>query len=114
LRKIFIMPTLFEYFGLSFFFNANDHEPVHVHIEKGTRRKGDTKEIKAVFVIREGIFDSIRYEEIKGRRPLSPADMKLADELLLAKKEEILKNWTDFYVLRKSISPTIITKRLKK
>jgi hypothetical protein len=107
------MPTLYEYFGLTFFFNADDHEPIHIHIEKGTRRQGDTKEIKAVFIINEGVFEAIRFEEIKGRRPLSTSDVNLAEELLLAKKDEILKSWTDFYVLRKRISPTIITKRLK-
>ena len=107
------MPTLYEYFGLTFFFNSNDHEPIHIHIEKGTRRQGDTKEIKAVFVIKEGVFESIRYEEITGRRPLSASEINLAEELLLAKKDDILRSWTDFYVLRKRINPTIITKRIK-
>jgi hypothetical protein len=25
------MPKIYEYFGIVFFFYANDHEPVHVH-----------------------------------------------------------------------------------
>ncbi|MDE5638996.1 MAG: DUF4160 domain-containing protein [Odoribacter sp.] len=26
------MPILFYYLGLRFFFYANDHEPIHVHV----------------------------------------------------------------------------------
>lgn len=27
------MPEIFRMFGLRFFFYANDHKPVHVHVE---------------------------------------------------------------------------------
>ncbi|MCB9328285.1 MAG: DUF4160 domain-containing protein [Lewinellaceae bacterium] len=29
------MPTIFRQDGFRFFFYSNDHEPVHVHVEKG-------------------------------------------------------------------------------
>ena len=29
------MPTVFEIFGLRFFFFSEDHAPVHVHVVKG-------------------------------------------------------------------------------
>lgn len=29
------MPVIFRFFGLKFFFYANDHEPVHVHVTRG-------------------------------------------------------------------------------
>lgn len=29
------MPTIFEIFGLRFFFFSGDHAPVHVHMVKG-------------------------------------------------------------------------------
>lgn len=29
------MPTIFEIFGLRFFFFADDHYPIHVHVVKG-------------------------------------------------------------------------------
>ena len=29
------MPTIFEIFGLRFFFFSDEHEPVHVHVIKG-------------------------------------------------------------------------------
>ena len=27
------MPKIYEYFGIVFFFYANDHEPIHVHVQ---------------------------------------------------------------------------------
>jgi hypothetical protein len=27
------MPKIYEYFGLIFLFYANDHEPIHVHVQ---------------------------------------------------------------------------------
>ena len=29
------MPTIFEIFGLRFFFFADDHKSIHVHVTKG-------------------------------------------------------------------------------
>lgn len=29
------MPTVFELFGLRFFFYSDDHPPIHVHVERG-------------------------------------------------------------------------------
>ena len=29
------MPTIFILFGFSILFDANDHEPIHVHVVKG-------------------------------------------------------------------------------
>ena len=28
------MPTVFELFGLRFFFYSDDHPPIHVHVER--------------------------------------------------------------------------------
>ena len=27
------MPKIYEYFGIAFLFYANDHEPIHVHVQ---------------------------------------------------------------------------------
>lgn len=29
------MPTIFDLFGMRYFFYAGDHEPIHVHLENG-------------------------------------------------------------------------------
>ncbi|MFI3262944.1 MAG: DUF4160 domain-containing protein [Rikenellaceae bacterium] len=29
------MPTVFEIFGMRFFFFANEHQPIHIHVVKG-------------------------------------------------------------------------------
>ena len=32
------MPTVFELFGMRYFFYAGDHEPMHIHLENGDGR----------------------------------------------------------------------------
>lgn len=32
------MPTILEIFGLRFFFYANEHLPIHVHLQNGEER----------------------------------------------------------------------------
>lgn len=31
------MPKIFEYFGFIFYFFSNEHEPIHVHVQKGDK-----------------------------------------------------------------------------
>ena len=57
---ILVMPTLFFYLGLRFFFYSNDHEPIHVHVSSG--------DAEAKFCIEpEIVLDFVRYltEKIK-------------------------------------------------
>ena len=37
-RKIIDMPTLLMIFGLRFFFYLNEHQPIHVHIERNGKK----------------------------------------------------------------------------
>ena len=102
------MPTLYKYFGLSFFFYANEHLPIHIHIEKGNRAA------KAVFVMNNGKLDNILLTKIPGAEMLTPSETNSAKELLETKQEEIVKFWTDFFVRNKKDFKTItITKRVK-
>lgn len=32
------MPEVFRFYGFSFFFYSNEHEPVHIHVRKGTAK----------------------------------------------------------------------------
>ena len=50
------MPTLFEIFGLRFFFFANDHEPIHIHAEKEENRV--KKALSIVRTYREDIINA--------------------------------------------------------
>ena len=75
------MPTIFELFGLRFFFFANEHEPIHVHVVKGQ----DNAKIE--------IEPEIR---LKYNHGLKAQDVKRA--LMLAKmyKSEILETWEKY------------------
>lgn len=39
LLNLLILPKIYEYFGLIFYFWSNEHEPIHVHVTKGGRGK---------------------------------------------------------------------------
>ncbi len=101
------MPKIYQYFGMSFYFWANEHLPIHVHIEKG-----DTEAV-AVFIMDKGKLADIKINKRRGRKMLSPADESEARKLLFAKQDIIVKRWTDFYVTFTPIRPITITKRIK-
>lgn len=44
------MPTIFIFFGYRFLFYSNDHEPMHVHIEKdGKKAKYNLEPVEQVY-----------------------------------------------------------------
>lgn len=76
------MPTIFEIFGLRFFFFSDDHNPIHVHVIKGD---DDAKieiepEIKLVY-----------------NRGLKAQDVKRALNLAKMYKDEIVKVWKEYH-----------------
>lgn len=76
------MPTIFEIFGLRFFFFSDEHQPVHVHVVKGdARAKIETyPEIKLVY-----------------NKGLKAQDLKRALELAEMYKEEINETWKRYF-----------------
>lgn len=76
------MPTIFEIFGLRFFFYSNEHRPIHVHVAKG---EDDAKiEIES---------------EIKliSNHGLKAKDVKRALDLVRIYKEEIVEVWHQYH-----------------
>lgn len=76
------MPTIFEIFGLRFFFYSDDHAPIHVHVVKGD---DDAKiqidpEVKLVY-----------------NRGLKAKDLKRALELAEMYKEDIVDVWNKYH-----------------
>jgi len=101
------MPKLYEYFGLAVFFYSNEHEPVHVH----GRYQG--REMRAVLVIVNGAVVEVRYEEVRGKRPLGGD--QLADFKVLVEHyaEDIVQKWADYFVWHRAVRPLTITRRIK-
>lgn len=72
------MPTIFEILGYRFFFYANEHLPIHVHVEKAGG--------KAVFQIEPEVklLKSINFKS---------KELVVAEE----KKAEIITKWNEFF-----------------
>jgi hypothetical protein len=101
------MPKLYEYFGISVYFYAGEHLPVHVHGRYGT------SETVAEIITAEGRIISFRYRKVSNRRPLSGKARSHFVELVEAKAPEILQKWADVFVLNKQVKSEIITRRIK-
>lgn len=101
------MPKLYEYLGISVFFFASEHLPVHVH-----GRYGEL-ETKAEIITREGKVVSIRLCRVSNRRPLDAKARRHFIEFVHVKAEDILKKWNDVFVLNKTVKPEIITRKIK-
>ena len=101
------MPKLYEYFGLIIMFYANEHDPVHVH------GKCQGREMRAELVIIDGLISEIRFMRQPGRQSLSDSEQRYFEEIVSAKADDIVLKWIDFFVLHKSITPEVISRRLK-
>ena len=99
------MPTIFEYFGFVFKFYSNEHEPIHVHVQKGGAE-----------VIVEIIIDDAEIVEIRQRnskaQPFSENDLKIASSFVEKYAPEIVNKWIDFFVLKKKIKKTNIKDKI--
>ncbi len=101
------MPKLYEYLGITVFFFAGEHLPVHVH-----GRHGES-ETKAKIITANGKIVKIRLCRVANRHPLSGKVRKHFLELVSAKAQDILKKWSDVFLLNKIVHPEIITRRIK-
>lgn len=100
------MPKIFEYFGFIFLFYSNEHEPIHVHVMKDGH--------EAIFEI---ILDNGELVEIQRRAsnkmpPLSEKDSATAEAFVKKYYKNIVDKWVNFFVYKKRIRSTKITKKL--
>lgn len=76
------MPTLFEIFGLRFFFFSNEHEPIHVHVENGDGR------------IKVQLTPTI---EVVDGRGMKAKDIKKALTIIELYQEDIMNTWQKYF-----------------
>lgn len=100
------MPKIFEYFGFIFLFYSNEHEPIHVHVMKD--------EHEAIFEI---ILENGELVEIDRRTsskipPLSEKDAATAEAFVKKYYKNIVDKWVNFFIYKKRIRSTKITKKL--
>lgn len=101
------MPKLYEYFGLVFLFYSDDHDPMHLHVQAGSR------EGIIMLIILEGKLVELRWRAKRGASMLHEKEKRDAESFVRAMKDDIVEKWTAFYVEHKRIKPVRITRRIK-
>lgn len=101
------MPKIYEYFGFIFFFFSNEHEPIHVHVMKSG--------CQTVFelILMDGELQEIRTRSETGYPLLNEKDKATAEEFIRAYYKNIVEKWMNFFVLKKRVRCTQITKKVK-
>ena len=75
------MPTILVIFGLRFYFYADEHLPIHVHLENGDG------------LAKIELDPKIKLLENKG---IKPKDIKRAMSIVEQYKEEFIEKWKEF------------------
>ena len=99
------MPTIYEYFGIVFKFFSDEHEPIHVHVQRAGK--------EAVFelILENGKLVEIRQRETSANT-LSERGTKTARRFVEKYADNIVEKWVNFFVYRKRIRLTKITRKL--
>ena len=100
------MPKIYEYLGLIFFFYANEHLPIHVHVSKAER------ESKIELVFEDGKIKELVAKKVKGRMELSDTELKDAKKFIKKFYMGIEKKWIEFFVLRTKVKCDVISKKI--
>ena len=100
------MPKIFEYFGFIFYFYSNEHEPIHVHVQHGG------KESVFELVMMDGKLTELRIRAKHGVDPLSNKDQRTASEFIEKYHKNIIDKWVRFFVMKKAVRSTNITKKI--
>ena len=100
------MPKLYEYLGITIFFYANEHEPIHVHARKGEY------ESKAEIIMMNGKVEEIVIRNVGGRTPLKGKELKNLKVFLQYYADTIVSKWIDYFVYHKDLDFERITQKL--
>ena len=76
------MPTILNIFGLRFFFYADEHLPIHVHLENSDGLAKIGLEPKIILIENRGI---------------KPKDIKRAMTIVEQYREEFIEHWKKFH-----------------
>lgn len=76
------MPTVFVLLGFRFYFFANDHEPIHIHISKGG------SEAKYNLIPKIRLIKNLGFKK---------SELKIIEAVTEENKEIIIEPWTDSF-----------------
>ena len=76
------MPTLLILFGLRFYFYANDHQPIHIHVEgaDGEAKFELENEVKLIY-----------------NKGLKNKDLRLAESIIEENRENFIEQWKNMF-----------------
>ena len=100
------MPKIYEYLGFIFFFYSNEHEPIHVHVIKSG------KPTAFELILSDGVLVKIRRRKESGYNLLDEKDAIQAEDFIKAYYKNIIDKWMNFFVLKKRVRCTLITKKI--
>ena len=100
------MPKIFEYFGFIFLFYSNEHEPIHVHVMK------EGPEAIFEIMLENGELAEVRRRTSNKIPPLSEKDAATAEAFVKKYYKNIVDKWVNFFIYKKRIRSTKITKKL--
>lgn len=100
------MPKIYEYFGIIFFLYPNDHEPIHAHAISGGN--------ETIFELHfeNGQLKEIKTRKKRGKEHLPKAKMEQAKAFVEEFAVQIAEKWYRFYILKETIAPEKITKKI--
>lgn len=98
------MPKIYEYLGIIFFFYSNDHNPIHVHGQKGEF------ESKANFIIENGEIVEIEIVNIKGKKPLKDKDLLNFKIFVSTYHFQIADKWKAYFKENKKVKFEVINR----
>lgn len=100
------MPKIYEYFGFIFLFYSNEHEPIHVHVNK------EGREIVLDIIMEDGKLAELHRRSSNKMPPLSEKDIAVAEEFVRKYYKNIVEKWVNFFVYKKRVRSTKITKKI--
>ena len=89
-----------------FFFNSNEHEPIHVHVMHNG--------CQSIFelIMMDGTLIEVRIREKAGEEPLSSKDKKTAEAFIRKYSKNIIQKWVKFFVLKQAVKSTNIKTKI--
>lgn len=100
------MPKIFEYFGFIFLFYSNEHEPIHVHVNK------EGHEIVLELIMEDGKLVEIRRRNSNKMPSLNEKDIATAEAFVNRYYKNIIEKWVNFFIYKKRVRSTKITKKI--
>ncbi|MDR1582858.1 MAG: DUF4160 domain-containing protein [Prevotellaceae bacterium] len=76
------MPTILTLLGMRFFYWAREHEPIHVHVQKGNA--------EARFIIEPDV-------QLTDNKGFKPHELSLAEEVIKDNREYMIEHWKLFF-----------------